>query len=154
MSLSDNTWLYPSPSQKCDSWSRANFFLVIGRQQGREVKGKSFQQKRKGYIYLIMGIFQPLLESLLFATELMGCQEKSLKRFRQRLQRRVHHHWSRRHFVSSRNKITKVCVFHRFHESTSARAEAQLEEHRENEKRIVMEERSWEGRKARGRWKP
>lgn len=91
-----------------------------------------------------MGIFQPLLEGLLFATELMGCQEKSLKRLRQRLQlhlRRVHHHWSRRHFVSSRNKITKVCVFHQFHESTSARAEAQLEEHRENEKRIVMEEK-------------
>lgn len=46
-------------------------------------------EKRKGSIYLVIGIFQPLLQVFLSAAELLNCQEETLKCFGQRLDVRV-----------------------------------------------------------------
>lgn len=61
-------------------------------------------------IYLVVGIFQPLLKIPLLVIELVNCQEKSLKRFSQRLQLqvllRLCDHRGRRHFASLSSRIT------------------------------------------------
>ena len=79
----------------------------------------------------------------------MGCQEKSLKRLRQRLHlqglRRVHHHWSRRH-IAWFQKI----LLHR-HEYLFPFMRALLPEQKRSAKDIEKGQRNNNGREERGR---
>lgn len=77
-----------------------------------------------------MGIFQPLLQTLLFAAELVGRQKKSLKRIRQRLQLqvllRLRDH-GRRHSAFQATVLLEYERFICFQDDTSAKAEAQFD---------------------------